>query len=208
MRYSPIAVLAAAALVLAGCGGILPKPAPAPALYRLTAAAGFSAAAPSVNGVQLLVAEPTAEAALDTTRIALSRSATTLDYFADAAWTDRLPVILQARLLDSFQNAHRLIALAGAASAAHGDAILTVELRHFEANYGTSGPPRWRIELTADLINEADRKVIATRTFTADAAAAQNDMPAIVDSADQAWRAVATQIVDWASDILGRQRPR
>lgn len=208
MRNSPIAVLAAAALVLAGCGGILPKPAPAPALYRLTAAAGFPAAAPSVSGAQLLVAEPTAEAALDTTRIALSRSATTLDYFADAAWTDRLPVILQARLLDSFQNAHRLIALAGAASAAHGDAILTVELRHFEANYGASGPPRWRIELTADLINEADRKVIATRTFTADAAAAQNDMPAIVDSADQAWRAVATQIVDWASDILGRQRPR
>lgn len=207
MRYWPIALLAAAAFILAGCGDILPKPAPAPALYRLTAAAGFPAAAPNANGVQLLVTEPTAEAALDTPRIALSRSATTLDYFADAAWTDRLPVILQARLLDSFQNAHRLIALAGAATAAHGDAILTIELRHFEADYGASGPPRWRIELTADLITAADRKVIATRTFTADAAAAQNGMPAIVDAADQAWRVVATQIVDWAADTLVR-RPR
>lgn len=206
MSYRTIALLAAAALVLVGCSGILPKPAPAPALYRLTAAAGFSAAAPAGNPVQLLVAVPSAEAALDTTRIALSRSPTTLDYFADAAWTDRLPIVLQARLLDSFQNAHRLVALGGASSAAHGDAILTVELRHFEADYGASGPPRWRIELTADLINDADHMVIATRTFTADAAAAQNDMPAIVDAADQAWRVVATQIVDWAGDTLARRR--
>lgn len=195
----------AAALALVGCSDILPKPAPPPALYRLTAATSFAAAASAP--VQLEIAAPTAEAALDTTRIALSRSPTTLDYFADAAWTDRLPVVLQARLLDSFDNAHRLIALAGAASAAHGDAVLTIELRHFEAQYAGAGPPRWRIELTADIISAADRKVIATRTFTGEAAAAQNDMTAIVDAADEAWRGVATEIVDWAVDTLAT-RPR
>ncbi|HEY3918782.1 MAG TPA: ABC-type transport auxiliary lipoprotein family protein [Stellaceae bacterium] len=206
MRNWPIALLGAAALALAGCSGILPKPAPPPALYRLTAAADFPAAA-GVSPVQLLIETPTAEAALDATRIALSRSATTLDYFADSAWTDRLPVLLQARLFDSFQNAHRLIVLAGAAGAAHGDAILTLSLRHFEAEYGAAGPPRWHIELTADLIAAADRKVLATRTFNATADAAQNDMPAIVDAADKAWRGVAAQIVDWAADTLSRRRP-
>jgi cholesterol transport system auxiliary component len=195
--------LVAALLALAGCGDILPKPPPAPALYRLTAAADFPAGA-NLSATQLLIATPSAEAALDTTRIALSRSATTLDYFADAAWTDRLPVVLQARLLDSFENAHRLVAVAGETGAVHGDAILTIELRHFEAQYAGAGPPRWRIELTADLITAADRKVIATRIFTGEAAAPQNDMAAIVDSADQAWRGVATQIVAWAADSLSR----
>ena len=148
MRFSPIAAIAAA-LLLAGCGGILPKPAPPPALYRLTAVDDFPAAA-SRSPAQLQIDAPTAEAALDTTRIALSRSPTTLDYFADAAWTDRLPVVMQARLLDSFENAHRVVAVAGGASAARGDAILTIELRHFEADYRAAGAPRWRIELTAD----------------------------------------------------------
>jgi cholesterol transport system auxiliary component len=210
MRTLPLALLAAA-LTLAGCSDILPKPPPAPALYRLTAAGDFASAAPAgaaaLASTQLQVEVPSAEAALDTTRIALSRSATTLDYFADAAWTDRLPLVLQAGLLASFQNAHRVVALAGAASAAHGDAILAIELRHFEAQYGGSGPPQWRIELHADLISATDRKVIATRLFTGSVAVPQNNMAAIVDGADQAWHGVATQIVDWVAETLA-PRPR
>src|SRR5262249_40578823 len=158
----------AAAFALAGCGDILPKPAPPPALYRLTAPGDFPAGGAPAT-IQLQVEAPNAEAALDTTRIALSRSTTTLDYFADAAWTDRLPLVLRRQLLASFQNAHRLLPIAGAAAAAHGDAILTIELRHFEAQYSGAGLPQWRIELNADLISAADRKVIATRLFTGSA---------------------------------------
>lgn len=205
MRTLPLALLAAA-LMLTGCSDILPKPAPPPALYRLTAAGDFPSRT-ALAPIQLQIEVPNAEAALDTTRIALSRSATTLDYFADAAWTDRLPLVLQAQLLASFQNAHRLVAIAGASSAARSDAVLIIELRHFEAQYGGSGPPQWRIELNADLISANDRKVIATRLFTGSAAVPQNNMTAIVDGADQAWRGVATQIVNWAADTLGR-RPR
>lgn len=212
MRMSPpFAAALAAAFLLAGCGDILPKPAPPPALYRLTAAADFPAGG-TFAPAQLAIEAPTAEAALDTTRIALSRSPTTLDYFADAAWTDRLPAVLQARLIDSFDNAHRLVALAGPSSAAQSDAILTIELRHFEAQYdgpaqsGAAGPPRWRVELTADLVAAADRKVIATRTFVGAAAAPQNDMTAIVATADQVWRGVAAQIVDWTAATLAQNR--
>jgi cholesterol transport system auxiliary component len=115
--------------------------------------------------------------------------------------------MLQAQLVANFQNAHRLLPIAGAASAAHGDAILTIDLRHFEAQYGGSGPPQWRIELSANLISATDRKVIATRLFTGSAPVTQNNMTAIVDGADQAWREVATHLVDWAADTLTR-RPR
>lgn len=205
MRTLPLALLAAA-LTLTGCGGILPKPPPPPALYRLTAATDFRAGAVPVP-TQLQIEVPSAEAGLDTTRIALSRSATTLDYFADAAWTDRLPLLLQAQLLASFQNAHRLVALAGDGSTGRGDVALSIDLRHFEAQYEGSGPPQWRIELNANLISAADRKVIASRLFTGTAPVPQNNMTAIVGGADQAWRGVAAQIVDWAADTLAR-RPR
>jgi cholesterol transport system auxiliary component len=204
MIRSAIVVLAAG-FALAACGDILPKPAPPPALYRLTAATDFPRTATTAP-VQLQIEIPSAEAGLDTTRIALSRSATTLDYFADAAWTDRLPLMVQDRLLESFENSHRLVAFASAGSA-RGGAILAVQLRHFEAQYAGEGPPRWRIELSAALIEATDRKVIASRSFTGGADAARNDMATIVESADEAWRAVAAQIVEWAADTLTR-RPR
>ena len=201
MRNVAIAILTCFAL--AACGDIIPKPAPPPALYRLTAASDFPRAAATAP-IQLQIDAPSAEAGLDTTRIALSRSATTLDYFADAAWTDRLPLIIQDRLLESFENSHRLLAFATVGTA-RGDAVLAVQLRHFEAQYGAAGPPHWRIELSADLIGATDRKVIATRSFTGGTDAPRNDMATIVDSADEAWRGVATQIVDWAADNLARR---
>lgn len=203
MRMRPIFLLVLAT-ALAGCGDILPKPLPPPALYRLTAAHDFPAGATTTRGVQLQIAAPSAEAALDSTRVALSRSPTSLDYFADAAWSDRLPLVLQARLRDSFDNAHRLVAMAGEDSAAQSDAILTLELRHFEADYSAAAAPQWRIELTANLIGTTDRKVMATRIFTATEPAAHNDVPSIIAAADQDWRNVAGQIVDWTVDTLSR----
>lgn len=202
MRAWPVAI-AAVAVSLAGCAGLLPKPPPPPALYRLTAAKDFPAS--GIASTQLAIDVPRADAALDTTRIVLSRSPTSLDYFADSAWTDRLSLMLQARLIDSFDNAHRLVAFTAATTAAQPEAILVIDLRHFEAQYGSAGPPRWRIELTADLIAVADRKTIATRTFAATAAASRNDMSAIVDAADRAWRGVEIRIVDWADAALARR---
>ncbi len=198
-RVLPLVLL----LGLAGCGGILPKPAAPPSLYRLTAASGFTATAAPVP-VQLLIDAPSAEAALDTTRIALGRSATTLDYFADAAWTDRLPVVVQARLVQSFENSHRLAAVSAAATLFRVDAVLTTELHHFEASYDGAGAPHWRIEIAVKLIHQPDRKLVAERIFTGDVPAARNDMASIVDAADEDWRGVARQIVDWAADNLSR----
>ncbi len=42
---------------------------------------------------RLAVATPDAPASLDTARSALTRSATTMDYFANAAWNDRIPLM-------------------------------------------------------------------------------------------------------------------
>src|SRR4051794_26161435 len=88
-------------LGLVGCGGLL-SDAPKRELYRVTPQFHFPAALPRV-GVQLLVAVPSAPAALDTARIALSRSPESLNYFADAEWTDRVPFLVQAALVDGFE---------------------------------------------------------------------------------------------------------
>ncbi len=199
----PRFLLGFAVLALAGCGSVLPAPAPPPALYRLTPAADF-AAGPRPVAVQLGIDAPSAEAALDTTRIALTRSPTTLDYFAAAAWTDRLSTMLQALLVESFDNAHRLAAIGPQSGALRPDIVLVTELRHFEALYNGTEPPRWQIEITAKLVKLPERTLLADRDFHADAAAARNDLVPIVEAADAAWHGVAKDIVDWSADTLSR----
>jgi cholesterol transport system auxiliary component len=191
-----------ALLVLVGCGSILQPPAPPPTLYRLTPATEFAPGLGTASQ-QLAVETPMAEAALDTTRIALSRHPTALDYFADAAWTDRLTMIVQARLIDSFDNSHRLAAVGPQGGALHVEIVLVPELRHFEAVYdGASGSPHWQIELAVQLVKLPERTLLAERDFHGDVPAARNELSAIIEAADQAWRGVAKDVVDWTTDRL------
>lgn len=193
-------------LALAACGGILPQPAPPPLLYRLTPASGFSAPA-RVVPVQLAVDAPAAEAALDTTRIALTRGPTTLDYFADAAWTDRLASMVQALLVASFDKADRVVAVGPQNGELRATVALVTTLNHFEAAYGGEGAPKWRIEIMAKLVRMPERTLVAARAFSVEVPAARNAVPAIVDAADAAWHRVAGDIVDWTASALAQSGP-
>ena len=199
----PHLVLGVALLALPGCGSLLPQPSPPPSLYRLTPATDFSASQRIVP-LQLAIDAPLAEAALDTTRIALARAPTTLDYFADAAWTDRLTTLVQSLLVASFDNAHALAAVGPEGGTLHADCVLITELRHFEAAYNGAGPPHWQIEITAKLVKLPERILLADRSFHSDQPAARNDMGAIVEAADGAWRGVAKAVVAWTAETLSR----
>jgi len=200
---SPRAFLAlAVALVgLAACGGILPKPPPPPALYRLTAL-GAAGAAGRVVDAQLAVEPPTASAALDTDRIALTRGALTFNYFAGAAWTDHAPAMVQTLVVDSLQNAGQIRVVAGATGQLREDAALACDLRRFEARYDGEGPPEIDVELECRIVSEPDRNVLAVRSFEGTARPAANDMPQIVDGFDAALHDALGALVPWTADTL------
>ena len=88
----------AVALAVTGCASLLGL-GPAPHLYRVTPKSTYPANLPHPAG-QLLVDVPLAPAGLDTGRIALSRSAVSIDYFADSEWIDRVPLMVQTALLE------------------------------------------------------------------------------------------------------------
>ena len=204
MTRIALRLAALATLALAGCGGILPQPAAPPPLYRLTPAAQGPAAPQRAVPTQLVIDAPEAEAALDTTRIALARGPTSLDYFADAAWTDRLSSMLQALLIASFDKADRIAAVGPQNGELRANVALVSSVTHFEAAYGSEGPPKWRIEITAKLVRMPERTFIAARSFAAEVPAAHNTVPAIVTAADDAWHRVASDVVDWTATTLAR----
>ena len=121
------------ASALVGCSGLFRGGAPEH-LYRLTPKSTYP---PNLTrrSVQLLVDVPLAPAGLDTSRIALSRSAVSIDYFADSEWTDRAPLLVQTALVQSFENSRAIIAIDRELVGLRADFILKPEIRHFEADY-------------------------------------------------------------------------
>jgi cholesterol transport system auxiliary component len=188
--------LVALATTPAGCSGLLSSSAPPPKLYTLTPATDFPANASHVAW-QLLVDVPVSTAALDADRIALSGSPTSIDYFADAAWIDRAPLLVQSLIVQSFENSGRIGAVARESLALRGDFMLQSELRHFEADYGAGATPTAHVQIAVKLVRLPDRTITAQHAFDATAPAKENQVPAIVDAFNNAFHQASQQIVEW-----------
>ena len=183
-------------LALAGCSGLLGGGAPAH-LYRLTPKSTYPPNLPHPS-VQLLVDVPLAPAGLDNSRIALSRSPISIDYFADSEWTDRAPLLVQTAILQSFENSKAITALDRESVGLRADFILRTEIRHFEAVYDSSdGPPEVWVAINVRLVNPSSRDVVAQSSFERRQRAAANDVPSIVSGFDEALGGVMKDIVVW-----------
>jgi cholesterol transport system auxiliary component len=150
------------------------------------------------RSVQLLVDVPLAPAGLDTSRIALSRSPVSIDYFADSEWTDRAPLLVQTAILQSFENSRAINAIDRESIGLRADFILKTELRHFEAVYDSpSGPPEIWVAIIVRLVNPASREVVSQTSFERRQPASANDVPSIVSAFDEALGGVMKKIVLW-----------
>jgi cholesterol transport system auxiliary component len=183
-------------LAFAGCSGLFGGSGPTH-LYRVTPASGYPANLLH-RSVQLLIAQPLAPAGLDTSRIALSRSPVSIEYFADSEWADRGPLLVQTALLQSFENSGAITAIGREPSGLRADFILDPEIRHFEAVYDSpNGAPEAWVAINVKLINPSSREVVARSSFARRQRASANDVPAIISALDEALAGVMTEIVVW-----------
>ena len=183
-------------LALAGCSGLLGSN--SPHLYRVTPKSTYPANLPH-RSLQLLIDVPLTPAGLYTSRIALTRSAVSVDYFADSEWTERAPLMVQTALLESFENSKAINAIDRESVGLRADFILKTELRHFEAVYDSpDGPPEIWAAINVRLVNPTTRDIIALYSFERRERASANDMQSIVWAFDEALGGVMKDIVVWA----------
>ena len=105
-----IAIVAAAAVLAAGCFGGLKKEVEQPLLYRIDApklAAGAALAA------DLKVVVSSLAPGLDEPGIATRWPGQRLDYLAGARWAEELSALLESALVESFQDSGRLRSVQG-----------------------------------------------------------------------------------------------
>jgi cholesterol transport system auxiliary component len=190
---------------LAGCGFLVGQP--APKLYRLAPRTDDAPHGPAVRR-QLVIGVPAAPQSLDTDRIALSRNDTMLDYYKDAAWTDRAPVLLQGLLVEAFENSGRIVAVGRDTSGLTPDYSLEIELRELEARYVAAAepPPIVNLRFVAKLVKMPDRKIIGTMLAAEQAPAERNDLDSIVKAFDLVLAKTLTQVVDWTLRLMASAR--
>src|SRR5258708_16586453 len=101
-------------------------------LYTVTPKSTFDPNLPDVFW-QLTVEEPVAAGNLNTSRIAIAMTPTSSDYYSKTAWTDRLPLMVQTRMLDSFENTHKIVAVSRDSVGLRPNYVLPPGLRNFGA---------------------------------------------------------------------------
>ena len=151
------------AVLLAGCELIKAAEEPVD-LYTITPKNTFEADMPAVTW-QLSVDLPAAAANVNTGRIALAHSATSSDYYSKTAWTDRAPLMVQTRIVDSFENSHKIVAVARESIGLRANYVLQTDLRNFEAMYFYGGTPIVKVRIVAKLGALPDRQIIGVGTF-------------------------------------------
>ena len=151
---------------------------------------------PAKVGWQLVVAEPAAERDIDTTRIALTRTANVIEYFADGNWSDTAPSLVQAKMIEAFESTKAIVAVGRDTAGLRPDYILQSDLRDFQAEYPSPGAaPLAHVRLIAKLVQMPDRRITRTVSGEASVPAAARDMAAIVVAFEQALGQVLSQIV-------------
>jgi cholesterol transport system auxiliary component len=133
----------------------------------------------------LVVGTPVASADLDTTRIALTRSPGVVEYFAGGAWADYAPVLLQNKLIESFEASGAIVAVGRDAVGLRPDYVLQSELRDFQAEF-TGAAPVAHLRLTVKLVRMPDRRIIANVAIDQRAPAGGGSLPEIVSAFDRA----------------------
>jgi len=201
LKWAALAVT----LLVGGCE--LLKAAEEPTdLYTITPKSTFEPDMPSVLW-QLAVEVPVASAYLNTSRIAISQSPTSSDYYAKTAWTDRAPLMVQTRIVDSFENSHKIVAVARESIGLRANYVLQSDLRNFEAMYFYGPLPIAHVRLVAKMVRMPDRQIIGVATFERCVKARADKVPKVVSAFDQALGSVMKQLVAWTLKVAPSRPP-
>ncbi len=199
-------LVGASALMLAGCGGLGLGPTDANnTIYVLQPALTPPPQGATPVNWALGVNIPNAMDSVNGRRIALIKADGTMDYYANAQWPDRLPVLVQTALIAGFENSGRVPSVSRSQDDMQADLELAVDIRDFTAHYGAQdkdgqpgGMPKITVTLVCQMSTSHGRKIMANFSATQTADASQNSTIAVVQAMNTALGAAVQQIVGWA----------
>ncbi len=213
LRVTLLPIALVATIMLNGCSSLLPKPAPQPTFYALDSAHRPQARTPSATlrvppaTQQILVPArtntlpvlsinpPHAAAGFDSQRIIYMRKNHQLEYFAQSEWIDTPARMIAPLLIEAIETSPEqgFSAVVATPTTAVSDMRLDTEILRLQQTFSTS-PSQVRFTVRTYLVDNATRKVLASREFDATVPAATDDPYGGVVAANTAVQRVLAQV--------------
>ncbi len=182
-----------AVLVLAFSLGLAGCAAPPLPSYDLDSASTQGLRLRALRGT-LAVDTPEADETIDSDRVLVRAAANQLAYLSDARWSERLPALVQSRLIETFQNAHQLKSVGRPGDLANYS--LQLELRSFEIDATASEA---RVDIAVVLRSRRTSRPVAAHIFAARAPAPATANGAAAAALGAALSEVMRSIVAWTN---------
>ncbi len=165
---------------------------PSPTTFDLSAPTTVKAARSSHT--QLAISEPLTVQALDSDRLIVKDSNGSISYLPSGQWADRLPRLVQTRLIQTFENASRLGKVNRPGDRIVADQQLNTEIRDFQIESATGEAV---VSVSAKIVNDRTGRIVAARIFSARVPAQAIEADKAALHLDEALSRVLTDIVIW-----------
>jgi cholesterol transport system auxiliary component len=176
-------------LLLVACG--VNRPVGEPRTYLLEAVGRSPSAA--AGDLVLLITRPSAEPGFDSDGIAYTETPLSLSYYTQSRWADAPARMLGPLLVETLERSGAFRAVVIAPSSVAADLQLDVTLLRLQQSFLQS-PSRVELALRARLIDIADNRVLAGRTFEATEPTPSEDAYGGVQAANAALERVLTEL--------------
>lgn len=193
----------ALALFASGCVSVLPEAAPPKPRFHI-AAAGADQLAGAPLPFTLIVDEPRATRVYDSVRIAVATAPGRIEYLAGAEWADRAPRLFQTAIVQTFEDAGRILGVGDRAAIPVADLVLQTDIRRMELT--VDGRAHAADVSVYARLTDGKGTVYAARKFEARVAAASTEPDDAYKAFSGAFDQVITGIVGWAYDEGGTAR--
>ncbi len=148
---------------------------------------------------QLAIPDPAALLTYDSERILTQLDGGQLTGLGNAKWSDNLPKLMQARILQSFENAGSLSEAGRPVEGAMPDYQLVTEIRRFQI---APGPERAAVaEISAKLV-AGDGHIAAARIFSESVPVKTQDEADAAKALNEAFGKILAKLIPWTADAM------
>jgi cholesterol transport system auxiliary component len=148
----------------------------------------------------LSVGLPTSIRVIDSERVVVQPTPGEINYLSGARWSDRVPRLVQSRIIQSFENSGRIRAVTREGDSLRTDYKLDTEVREF----GVMVSPEQQalVELSVRIVNSRTNRVLAAQVFTARVPTASVDGPSATAAINAAFGTVLVDLVRWTTQRI------
>jgi ABC-type uncharacterized transport system auxiliary subunit len=177
---------------------ILPDPAPADTIYRMSALPASVMA--EDDAFVIRIDRPSAPIVFQTRDVVVSPDGQRLVTAAQTKWVEAMPLLVQQAFIDVLASRKDLVGVMPA-SGARTDTRVQFHIKNFEAQFdqGEGNPPLAIVSFSATFSNAANRNLLGTYDVRKEARANAASVSAIVEAISQANAEALNDIADWLS---------